>query len=194
MKTLIISFSKLLTTLVLALFAISGSLIAQQPNITLSQPNLQAGRTEEQTQPKPLGVSAAEPQFKFWLAFEVYIGQTDTLWVVIDSTAKSNQTLPYDSILGELPLLEQGSGKFLVYYKIHDYDSFKVVANTPSFKEVSINILAQNYHLPITVRWDTSLLTNNNLPWDIGTATLEHSYMWPCCHNLLLSDSLLLES
>jgi hypothetical protein len=210
-KTKLLFQKHLLTCLVgFFLFAFNISVLAQQYNVILSA-------VEEQTQPWlpslpacPAGEAdnrlpsavlersrkGAEPQFKFWLAFEDSTGQTDTLWVVIDSTAKSNQTLPYDSILGELPLLKQDSGKFLVYYKIHDYDSFKVVANTPSFKEVSISILAQNYHLPITIRWDTSLLSNNNLPWDIRWESLYNGYIffnYPTHYvELLKKDSLTL--
>ena len=168
MKTQVISFSKLLTTLVLALFAISGSLIAQQPKVTLSQPDLQAGGVEGQTQ----------PQFKFWLAFQDSIGQTDTLWVVIDSTTNSSYL---DSSWGEVPITQVDTGVFTTYFKysiVKQKDTTKVYTAAPYEKEYRIWINAVNYSLPITVRWDTSLLTNNNLPWDIGTATFEHRYMW----------------
>jgi len=176
MKTLIISFSKLLTTLVLALFAISSSLIAQQPNVTLSQPNLQVGRIEGQTQ--PLGVSAAQPQFKFWLAFEDSIGQTDTLWVVIDSTTNSSYL---DSTWGEIPITQVDSGVFTTYFKYSidkQKDTTKVYTAAPYEKEVGIWISAVNYHLPITIRWDTSLLTNNNLPWDKVYGFLYNDYIF----------------
>src|SRR5690606_28985386 len=109
-------------------------------------------------------------------------------WVIIDSTANSTVTIN-DSLLGEIPIGEIDSGKFHVYYLATYLDSYNVYAVATFKKNVSVNIQAQNYRLPIIVRWDSSLFKNNNLPWEIKTALLSHRYLWPCCYNMLLSDS-----
>jgi len=116
-----------------------------------------------------------QPQFKFWLAFEDSIGQRDTLWVIIDSSANATITIN-DSSWGEIPLGQLDSNKFHVYYKGAATDSFKVYATATFKKNASVNIQAQNYHLPISVRWDSNLLRKNGLPWEIKTAFLYNTF------------------
>lgn len=114
----------------------------------------------------------AQPQFKFWLAFEDSIGQRDTLWVIIDSTTTSSFL---DSAWGEIPIINPDSGKFLTYFQYSidkKKDTTKVYTAATYEKGVSIWIGAVNYHLPITVRWDSSLLRNNGLPWEISASAL----------------------
>ncbi len=116
--------------------------------------------------------SQTQPQFKFWLAFEDSIGAKDTLWVIIDSTTNSSFL---DSAWGEIPITNADTGKFLTYFQYSidkKKDTTKVYTAATYEKEVSIWIGAVNYHLPITVRWDSSLLRNNGLPWEIRASTL----------------------
>lgn len=113
-----------------------------------------------------------QPQFKFWLAFEDSIGAKDTLWVVFDSSA----TNWIDSALGELPI-QFDSTKFQVYTSADGIPVNLIAINTMK-KEISASIFSQNYHLPITVRWDSSLLRNNDLPWDGVYGYLENHYIF----------------
>lgn len=130
-----------------------------------------------------------QPQFKFWLAFEDSIGAKDTLWVLaFESLSKESQ----DSIQSLCIKDTLNDSTFFVFKigKIGDsLINTNMMASTFKSKSISIDIQAQNYHLPITVRWDSSLLSNNGLPWQIKTAQLSHRYLWPCCHNMLLTNS-----
>ena len=130
----------------------------------------QTRHTGGQAQPLPSGRQA---QFKFWLAFEDSIGAKDTLWLYADTNAI---TEGIDSLYGEIPLGAIDSNKFHVYYKETTNDSLNVLTQHPENRWFDIDIQAQNYHLPITVRWDSSLLRNNGLPWEIKTAFLYNTF------------------
>ncbi len=125
-----------------------------------------------------------QPQFKFWLAFEDSIGQRDTIWI---NKYDSLSSLLADSTLKKCNL-EIDTLNFMSYINLGS-DSNRCFNFFDDRKSISFNIQAQNYHLPITIRWDSSLLRNNGLPWQIKTAQLSHRYLWPCCHNMLLTNS-----
>jgi hypothetical protein len=104
----------------------------------------------------------AQPQWKFYLAFEDGIGAKDTMWFIWDTTA---------SIYGIDTLLGEGNVDF-------EYDSFNVFTllgmypNIDSTKVFAIpyneyfekEILAFNYELPLKISWDTSLFHADYLP------------------------------
>ncbi len=137
-----------------------------------------------------------EPDFKFHLAFEDATGAKDTVWAVWDSTA---QSFPgnYDTIFGEFPQSLPNDTNFRVYIRYNVTDSGKVRAEPISGEGNTFLIRAVNYVYPITMRWDSSLFTQNTLPFIINTATLGNEWFffnWNDPNfmnrfNMLLTDS-----
>jgi hypothetical protein len=105
----------------------------------------------------------AQPQWKFYLAFEDGIGAKDTMWFIWDTTA---MFFGIDTLLGE------GNVQF-------DYDIFNVYALTwgiypeidttkvvaiPYDEYFEVQIKAFNYELPLKISWDTLLFHAGYLP------------------------------
>ncbi|MBQ21046.1 MAG: hypothetical protein CMD31_09850 [Flavobacteriales bacterium] len=115
-------------------------------------------------------ITAQEPQFKFHLAFEDATGAKDTIWFILDSSA----TWGMDPGLGEIPQ-DLTSNDFHVYLKYNQTDSGKVYAASSCG---GLQLLAQNYVYPITLRWDSALLFTNNLPFIINEAILTNDWFF----------------
>jgi hypothetical protein len=94
----------------------------------------------------------SDAQWPFYLAFEDATGASDTVWLVMDESASSTTQ---DSILGEYPII-LSEDEFNVWTYTLDwqepYDCF-----ADNFGPSDLEIYANNYLLPITVCWDTTL-------------------------------------
>jgi hypothetical protein len=104
----------------------------------------------------------AQPQWKFYLAFEDGIGAKDTMWFIWDTTATF---FGYDTLLGEKPL-SLNNFVFNVYTfnngSMTD-DTIKTVAY-PYDEYFEEDLHAFNYTLPLKISWDTSLFQADYLP------------------------------
>jgi len=139
-------------------------------------------------------LKAQEPAFKFHLAFEDATGAKDTLWLIWDSTATSG----YDAQFGEVPV-SIPKDTFQVYIRYNATDTGKVKALNYNSNGCDFYICAQNYVCPINMYWDTSLIFNNNLPFEIREAYLDNNWFffnnnWAPNHlfNMMTTDSILL--
>jgi hypothetical protein len=112
------------------------------------------------------------PQFKFHLAFEDATGAKDTVWLILDTLAIGN-----DIIFGEIPI-SLPINTFQVYIELGINDIRKVVALPSNQGLYGFAIRSQNYVYPIKMYWDTSLIFNNNLPFDINVATLDNEFFF----------------
>jgi hypothetical protein len=123
-----------------------------------------------------------EPQFKFWLAFEDATGAKDTLWLIMDSTAKIGPN--DDPHLGEVMLYDTTENfkvsfdNYLPSDTLRKYKMHKVLAVNSSQKGLSAHITSFNYQLPITIRYDTNIFNNNGLPYEFKTAYLHNYYSY----------------
>lgn len=125
--------------------------------------------------------SDAQPQsaqWSFYLAFEDATEAKDTLWFVLDDTATNYTTLePYDTgqdpQFGEIPIELNDSVLQVYHFGVIDifnddgigfpdieYGPFNVLAKpfTSGSAAFSLEFFAHNYELPITIRWDNSIL------------------------------------
>lgn len=140
-----------------------------------------------------------QPEFKFYLAFEDATNTKDTLWYILDSTA----TVGMDTALGEKPQNLTSSSFHVYMYITSAADSGKTIAYPSISCGFSSQIRAQNVVYPITVRWDTSLLFNHNLPCIFNLVIFDNEwFFFASTHNdpinggfsLLLQDSVVLPS
>ncbi|MEX2597324.1 MAG: T9SS type A sorting domain-containing protein [Salibacteraceae bacterium] len=127
----------------------------------------------------PLFLQAqVQPQFKFYLAFEDAKHEKDTVWIVMDSTASTG----LDSHLNE-KLIPLDSGQFHVFFGTpvsgDDTVAKKLYAKKPS-GQLTLYVKAKNHQLPITIRWDTNLLKNHTLPFELKQAWMTNDYLWQC--------------
>jgi hypothetical protein len=115
---------------------------------------------------------AQTPQFKFYLAFEDAKHEKDTVWIIIDQSATNG----LDTAFGE-DTVSLDSSRFQVYF---GYDfPFKIDARKiGSGGSYSTFVRAINYVEPIMLRWDTNLLINNGLPFQIKQAWIYNDYLW----------------
>ncbi len=142
---------------------------------------------------------AAQPQWKFHVAFEDGTGAKDTIWFIWDTTAVF---YGIDTALGE-GNPNMNYNEFNVYTltwdTYPDYDTTKVVAH-PYEYSFGHTIEAINYTLPIKITWDTALLHADWLPstpvgW-VNYARIDNYYFFSYNNNELahqydmtLSDS-----
>jgi hypothetical protein len=143
---------------------------------------------------------SAQPQWKFYLAFEDGIGAKDTMWFIWDTTATF---FGYDTLLGEKPLT-LNNNIFNVYTfnngSMTD-DTIKTVAY-PYYEYFEEDLHAFNYTLPIKISWDTTLFHADYLPpepvgW-VNYAVMESDYFFlagndPLNHNfnMTLNDTVM---
>ncbi|MEX2597323.1 MAG: hypothetical protein WEC59_10385, partial [Salibacteraceae bacterium] len=112
----------------------------------------------------PLFLQAqVQPQFNFYLAFEDAKHEKDTVWFVMDTLASNGM----DTIFGEDTTILD-SGAFQVFFGNPNTWYTKMRAINPG--NLTTFIRAQNYQLPITIRWDTNLLKNHTLPFELKQA------------------------
>ncbi|MEX2597325.1 MAG: T9SS type A sorting domain-containing protein [Salibacteraceae bacterium] len=113
-----------------------------------------------------------QPQFKFYLAFEDAKHEKDTVWIVIDSNGSDSL---FDTLLGESSQLLDSTA-FQVWLITNQNDSvLKTIAfpiRSSSSISYSILVKSRNSQYPITIRWDTNLLKNHTLPFELKQATL----------------------
>ena len=125
--------------------------------------------------------SFAQPQWKFYIAFEDAVGSKDTLWMIYDTTAHG--ILPVDTALGE-GKVQLDYLKMNMYIFNHDGDTTKTVAFPysvfPNHNLVSIK--AFNFQYPILISWDTSLFHSPMLPSQPNSyfnhATIDNDYFY----------------
>lgn len=128
------------------------------------------------------GFCQAQPynaQWPFYLAFEDATGAKDTMWFVMDESATSG----FDEAFGETPILLNDTS-FNVWRFRNIGDQIITTFDCNAFPmqplSVFISIEANNYILPITVRWDADLLLHGldqfNLILDY--ADLINSYLF----------------
>lgn len=117
--------------------------------------------------------AAAQPTWRFHLAFEDGVGAKDTLWFVYDTTAHlfysgGQPIVDYD--LGEGPT-DMSDGLFHVFTLNALMDSTNTVATPYSWYpifETGNTINAINWTPPMTITWDTSLFHAPYLPYSQG--------------------------
>ncbi|MBK7287389.1 MAG: hypothetical protein IPI95_09940 [Flavobacteriales bacterium] len=131
-------------------------------------------------------VAAAQPTWRFHLAFEDGAGARDTIWMVYD-TAATTGTFPYpgpnvDTLLGEGPVVVN-DGQFHVFLTNALGDTTRTNAYPyfiyPSFDGTIIDAI--NWTPPMTIRWDTSLFHAPYLPYaegSFGLAFLDGGYFF----------------
>src|SRR5437868_898060 len=96
-----------------------------------------------------VGSVAAQPQWKFHVAFEDGIGARDTIWFIWDTTA--HDMLPTDTVLGE-GAVNFNHNVFNVWIYNYDNDSTKTFAlSYGTFPSHGTQIYAFNYQYPITI-------------------------------------------
>ena len=99
-------------------------------------------------------------QWPFYIAFEDAIGAKDTLWMVYDTAAVyPNGVSPN---LGEIPLSPEDTLGFHVWCYLFlgvPYEKYSGRALDPSNDYLSTTVYAENYVLPLTASWDTTLFT-----------------------------------
>jgi hypothetical protein len=139
--------------------------------------------------------AAAQPQWRFHLAFEDGTGARDTIWFIWDTTA----TMGLDTHLGQ-GSVQMDMDVFNVWMYNPASDSTKTLAypysSFPWHGEQEIH--GFNYQYPITIRWDRSLFQAEYLPNPdtINTAVMNGQYFYwygnmpfPGVHSLLEEDS-----
>jgi len=130
---------------------------------------------------------AAQPTWRFHLAFEDGTGAKDTLWFIYDTAVTQTQShwpLESAAYVQSQSLLNYGDGSFHVF-TINDFiDSTNTMAFPyiwfPIF-ETGDNIDAINWTPPMTIRWDTSLFHAPYLPYAQGSvnrAYLDGNYFF----------------
>ena len=131
-------------------------------------------------------VAAAQPTWRFHLAFEDGAGARDTIWMVYD-TAATTGTGPepgpkVDTVLGEGPVVVN-DGQFHVFLTNALGDTTRTNAYPyfiyPSFDGTIIDAI--NWTPPMTIRWDTSLFHAPYLPYaegSFGLAFLDGGYFF----------------
>ncbi len=126
--------------------------------------------------------AAAQPTWRFHLAFEDGTGARDTLWMVFDTTATIGTGVP-DQELGE-GAVQMDPNEFNVWILNPAYDSTKTIALPyPYFPYITIEIQAFNYTYPLTLRWDTAMfrlpwLPEPGFPYDGGTMDNEYFFFY----------------
>ena len=120
-------------------------------------------------------------EFKFYLAFEDADNSKDTAWFVWDNTT----TFQIDSTFGENPQILPDD-KFQVFFKFYPLDTvpyYTKVYSAPSSSKTFTAKLNTNmdgpfkplFKLPLKLSWDTTLLYNNKLPFEIKLAGIYSS-------------------
>jgi hypothetical protein len=118
-------------------------------------------------------LKAQTPDFKFHLAFEDATGAKDTVWLIWDSLA----TTGYDTIFNEYPH-SLPTDTFQVYIKYNGVDSGKVRAIGYDYDSYDFYISAHNYVEPLNIFWDSSLIFNNNLPFEIRESYFDNEWFF----------------
>jgi len=120
---------------------------------------------------------AKSQQFKFYLAFEDADNYTDTAWFVWDNSA----TFQLDSTFGETPQI-MPTDDFQVFFKHFPFDTipyytkvFSAPSSSKTFTaQLNANMIGTTQDailkLPLKISWDTLLMKNNSLPFEIKLA------------------------
>ncbi|MBS1582995.1 MAG: T9SS type A sorting domain-containing protein [Bacteroidetes bacterium] len=146
--------------------------------------------------------AAAQPQWRFHLAFEDGTGARDTLWLIYDVSATHSTELEVlvDTALGE-GRQELSPDRFHVFTlnALGDTTQTSAIPYTYFPRHAMTNIGAFNWELPMTIRWDTSLFHAPYLPdtdGGIGVARMDGEYFFffnnhPLMHayDMLMDDS-----
>ncbi|MCO6483083.1 MAG: T9SS type A sorting domain-containing protein [Flavobacteriales bacterium] len=118
--------------------------------------------------------AAAQPTWRFHLAFEDGTGARDTLWFIYDTMVTvpySYWPIPIDQYDSAQSNLNYGDGDFHVFLQNSMQDTSNSLAFPytafPMF-ETGDHIDAINWTPPMTITWDTSLFHAPFLPYDQG--------------------------
>lgn len=131
-----------------------------------------------------LSANAYSQQFRFYIAFEDAAGTKDTAWFVWDESATYN----IDYLYGEIPITVPAD-TFCVFFKHKQYNGSNLYTKTYSAPSSSTTFSSfiktptngpcwydSTYiAYPLTLRWDTSLLINNSLPFQIAVAGISNT-------------------
>ncbi len=98
----------------------------------------------------------AQPQWKFYIAFEDNTGARDTIWCIWDTLATSTGV---DTIYGE-QAVQLDHSKFNVFIFNQNSDTTKTSA-LDSLGAHQLLIEAINYQHPISITWDSTILHQN---------------------------------
>jgi len=169
-------FSKILSPMIFSfVFSCSFSVQAQIPD------SLQTDTASAQLD--IAGINT--PLWKFWIAFEDATGAKDSIWLIFDPSASFDSNTdtvfgevsnPYDSTVfgirycGDSPFNDTLLGNNI----------FNVSANghysTATFLYEDY-LCSRNYVLPITLSWDSTMLTESYSPGGLQYATLYNEYI-----------------
>lgn len=114
------------------------------------------------------------PQFKFYLAFEDAKNERDTVWFGIDEDASQ---FAFDTLFGDT-LVPYDSTQFHVFFGKTDTLMRSTIINGTDQSSHSLYVDASKFLLPITIKWDTNLFTNNNLPFELKQAWIYNSSLF----------------
>lgn len=119
-----------------------------------------------------------QPQFKFWLAFEDAKFDRDTVWFCIDESA---QSVGFDSLFGDTNAKYANLDSTNMHIHFSKTDSTErnlLVDGINVSGNWSHQIFGDNAVSPIIIRWDTNLMLNHILPFDINAVYLESDYFF----------------
>jgi len=106
-----------------------------------------------------LSFAQQNAQWPFYIAFEDATGAKDTLWMVYD-TGTSDYYYGIEPELGEIPLDSNNTNEFRIWIHLDsEGNQYNTIAVNISFPFLETEIYAENYILPITMNWDTTLFT-----------------------------------
>jgi hypothetical protein len=114
--------------------------------------------------------AAAQPQWKFHIAFEDATGAKDTIWCIWDTAATDGSLTSVDTAFGEAGVTFDYSVFNVWIYNNVPFpftDSTKTSA-IPFNGTFSLEIRAFNYQYPLTISWDSSLFHAPGLPLPVG--------------------------
>lgn len=131
-------------------------------------------------------------QFKFYFAFEDNSGTKDTAWLVWDEYS----TYRIDSLYNEIPVSIQ-TDTFCVFFKIPLDDgtiAYTKTYSAPSSSRTFTSLIktptngiywwdSTYISYPLKISWDTTILTSNNLPFQINYAGIYN-------HSIITNDSI----
>lgn len=134
-------------------------------------------------------LAQVQPQFKFYLAFEDATGARDTIWVIVDSAANEQIS---DTTFGELARLKSFTNFQVFLWSTASGDSIYNTwadnyGNQNSYFEFPSvpGIRMVNGIYPITMSWDTNLLKNHQLAFEIKEAWFRNDRTSPYYYHFI---------
>ncbi|OFY35627.1 MAG: hypothetical protein A2X01_04170 [Bacteroidetes bacterium GWF2_35_48] len=133
-------------------------------------------------------IQSIAQQFKFYLAFEDSTTAKDTVWFIWDNTCTYN----VDNTFGE-SFVSITQDTFQVYFIQPNYDTTKVFSAPSQSTTFSSLLFIQHSKPPIKIKWDTALLHNHTLPFQISSSFFSNGYIgyyWSTYISFFNNDSI----